>query len=112
MTPPRWLADRIATSNEARTSRCPMCRQPVIRAFVEGRDVRADPAPLDVAAELLVKLAGEWTFDLVRTWPGAAIARLCLRYPHHLTRRRYPVLGIHRCPGPAPPEPQHDDRLF
>lgn len=97
MTRPNWAADRTGPTGKLRIQTCPVCQRPVLRALVEGRDVRADPVPLDVRAELAVKLRGEWTFDIVRTWPGASTTRLCLRFAHHMAHRRYPVVGIHQC---------------
>jgi len=110
---PPWV-DIEPRNNVLRVEPCPTCRRTVLRALVDGCDIRADPVPLDIHAELAAKLARRWTFDVRRTWVGSTTTRLHLRYPHHMANRDHPIVAAHHCPGPAPPPPDEPepDRLF
>lgn len=102
---PAWAADRNPTSDRARTERCPRCRQPVIRALVghvAALDVRADPTPLDLAAELAARLDGRSAYCL--SIQPYLPPRLLHRDRWHIQSGRceHLVIADHRCPGMPP----------
>jgi hypothetical protein len=99
--PPPWVAERNPTTDRARSGSCPRCHQPILRALV-GRvaalDIRADPVPLDLAAELAARLAGRHTYCL--TNQPYLPARLLERGRLHIESGRcsHLVVADHRCP--------------
>lgn len=105
--PPPWLDLTTPRSDRARTQQCPRCRSPVLRALVghvAGLDIRADPLPLDPAAELAAMLAGRLTFCLnLRAW---APPRLLTRGHEHIAAGRcaHTVIAEHQCATRQTPE--------
>lgn len=104
---PAWLADRNPTTDRARVENCRTCTRPVIRALVGhigALDIRADPAPLDLAGELAARLAGRSTYCL--SIRPHLPARLLERSRWHIAAGRctHYVVAAHHCPGrPAAP---------
>ena len=100
MTRPRWLPEQPTT--RARLTACPRCHAAVIRALdapIAALDIRLDPVPLDIHAELAARLSGRSTYDLI---PAAFHQEIEYRDPARIRKREYPVLAAHRCPGPIP----------
>lgn len=100
MTRPRWLPERPST--RARLTACPRCRAAVIRALdshIAGLDVRLDPVPLNIHAELTARISGRLTYDLLQAGFGHEIA---YRDEMRIRKHEHPVLAEHRCPGPIP----------
>lgn len=99
--PPAWLDLSQPLNDHVRTQRCPRCHAPTLRALVGnpcGLNVRADPKPLDIPAEIAMRLAGCSTYCLkVSRW---APPRLINREPTHIASGncRHPVVADHQCP--------------
>lgn len=117
-TPPQWLDTSLPLSDRPRTQQCPRCRRPILRALVGnpcGLDVKADPYPLDIRAELAARLAGRFSYCL-RLHPWLP-ARLVHRGPEHTASGRctHIVVADHICDarGSSTPVtlPEHD-QLF
>lgn len=116
--PPAWLDTSAPQSDRPRAQQCPRCRTPVLRALV-GRtaavDVRADPYPVSLAAELEVRLAGRFTYCL-RLHPYLP-PRLLIRDRWHIAGGTctHLVVADHHCTRtttPAAAPPPGPDRLF
>ena len=100
MTRPRWLPEQ--PTRRARLTTCPRCHAAVIRALdapVAALDVRLDPVPLDIRAELAALISGRLTYDLIPAGFGQEIE---YRDEMRIRKRNYPVLAEHQCPGPIP----------
>ncbi|MFJ2399809.1 hypothetical protein ACIOUE_00795 [Streptomyces xanthochromogenes] len=117
--PPPWLDLSRPMSDTPRLRRCPWCRAPVLTALVGnpcGLNVRADPVPLGLAAELQARLQGRFSYCL-RLHPYLP-PRLIRRSPEHIAAGRctHLVVADHQCPAgtPAVPaaRPDTSDRLF
>lgn len=81
--------------------RCPRCRALILAALdspVAGIPVRVDPVPLDAEQELAARLAGRATYNLT----GISRMAVVYRDADTITRRTWPVLADHVCPGPIP----------
>ena len=98
----RHGADPVRLSTRPQLASCPRCGAAILRAMTAppmAWEVRADPVPLDLAAEILALLAGRYTYDLATF---AMRPELIWRDPCRILRRDWPVLATHRCPGPVP----------
>jgi hypothetical protein len=104
--PARSLGDVVQARIDAHaetphTGPCPRCGADIITARTPDRvaavDVRADPTPLDPAAELLARLDGRLTWCLVRG--EHAPDRIRWRGTDHITAGRctHTVIADHRC---------------
>lgn len=81
--------------------RCHRCNAAIIHALdapVAGIPVRLDPVPLDAEQELAARLAGRATYNLT----GISRMAVVYRDADTITRRTWPVLADHACPGPIP----------
>lgn len=81
--------------------RCHRCNAAIIHALdspVAGIPVRLDPVPLDAEQELAARLAGRATYNLT----GISRMAVVYRDADTITRRTWPVLADHVCPGPIP----------
>lgn len=80
---------------------CHRCRALILAALdspVAGIPVRLDPVPLDAEQELAARLAGRATYNLT----GISRMAVVYRDADTITRRTWPVLADHVCPGPIP----------
>lgn len=80
---------------------CHRCRALILAALdspVAGIPVRVDPVPLDAEQELAARLAGRATYNLT----GISRMAVVYRDADTITRRTWPVLADHVCPGPIP----------
>lgn len=103
-------------SIRAQLAPCPRCGSAILAARTRppaAFDVRADPAPLAPAGEILALAAGRMTYDLVKY---AGQFELINRDQWRIRRRDWPVVADHKCPGPIPwaaipppPEPETSD---
>jgi hypothetical protein len=73
---------------------CPVCQRPLLHGLAEGLLARADPVPVDPAAERQALDAGRWTYTLRRTG-------LIHRDPDRRADPTLaaPVVAAHACPG-------------
>lgn len=85
-------------STEVAHRPCKRCGAPVVAAYSEGVFVECDPTPLDANQELLVVLAGCFTFDLMPH------RELVMRGADRIVARPWPVLVQHQCPHLTPAE--------
>lgn len=117
--PPPWLDLSRPMSDKPRTANCPWCKAPILTALVGnpcGLNVRVDPVPLDLAAELRARLEGRFSYclRLHRLLPP----RLIRRGPEHIAAGRctHLVVADHVCPAgtapAAPAQPRTPARLF
>lgn len=98
---PGIAAKLAATADHARPGTCPGCGAEVLLARagrVAALDVVADPAPVDVTAEILARLAGRLTWYLVTSPLGQQ--RIVWRHPIHAGPGPppHPVIADHECP--------------
>lgn len=94
------IAARIAASADHAVERpCPRCGAAVLTAWA-GRTaalyVTADPAPVDLAAEIQARIEGRLTWRLLVTSLG--VRRIVWRDPLTVPHGKHPVLRDHRCP--------------
>jgi hypothetical protein len=103
-TRPAWLTEQIAASaDHVKPGTCPRCGAPILRARagrIAALDVRADPTPLNPAAEILALLDNRLTWCLVESPFGTRIRH---RNRWHIAAGRctHTVVADHQCP----PEP-------
>lgn len=100
MSRPSWLPER--PTRKARLTACAHCRAAVIRALdshIAALDVRLDPLPLDIRAELAARISGRLTYDLL---PAGFHKEIEYRDEKRIRKREFTVLAEHRCPGPIP----------
>ena len=81
----------------ARRGHCPDCGAEVLTGIAEGLSVAADVEPLDLAAEIAVRLAGRMTYNAVRI--DGATELVARSDPCRVRTRRWPVFAEH--PHPA-----------
>jgi hypothetical protein len=93
-----------ADHDQPKQERCPRCGAPVLRALVGevmALDVRADPTPIRLDQEAVLRAQGRLTWCL--TLPSALLPqRIVWREPEHARPGRCPhtVLADHECPPP------------
>lgn len=98
MSRPGWAPPRLTT--KARLEPCGRCNALVLRALdapVAGIDVRCDPTPLDLVAEIRARMADTPTYDLINV---GLVKEIAFRDEWRIKKRKWPVLPKHRCPGP------------